>query len=65
MKNTFGNIFPFTMGVGTGDEGESQEEEEDDEEHLTLDLESASIVRPSRMRHTPTERLEPWTSLVW
>ena len=28
----FGNIFPFTMGVGTGDEGESQEEEEDNEE---------------------------------
>ena len=32
VKKTFGNIFPFTMGVGTGDEGESQEEEEDDEE---------------------------------
>ena len=31
VKNTFGNIFPFTMGAGTGDEGESQEEEEDDE----------------------------------
>ena len=31
VKNTFGNIFPFTMAVGTGDEGESQEEEEDDE----------------------------------
>ena len=29
MKNTFGNIFPFTMGMGTGKEGESQEEEED------------------------------------
>ena len=26
MKNTFGNIFPFTMRVGTGNEGESQEE---------------------------------------
>ena len=23
MKNTLGNIFPFTMGVGTGNEGES------------------------------------------
>ena len=34
MKNTFGNIFPFTMGVGTGNEGESQEEEEDDEEQV-------------------------------
>ena len=31
MKNTFGKIFPFTMGVGTGKEGESQEEEEYDE----------------------------------
>ena len=34
MKNTFGNIFPFTMGVGTGNEGESQEEEEDNEEQV-------------------------------
>ena len=32
MKNTFGNIFPFTMGVGRGNEGESQEEEEDEDE---------------------------------
>ena len=32
MKNTFGNIFPFTMKVGTGNEGESQEEEEDKDE---------------------------------
>ena len=32
VKNTFGNIFPFTMGAGTGDEGESQEGEEEDEE---------------------------------
>ena len=32
VKNTFGNIFPFTMGAGTGDEVESLEEEEDDEE---------------------------------
>ena len=34
MKNTFGNIFPFTMGVGTGNEGESQEEEEDKDEQV-------------------------------
>ena len=34
LKNTFGNIFPFTMGVGTGKEGESQEEEEDDDEQV-------------------------------
>ena len=36
MKNTFGNIFQFTMGVGTGNEGESQEEEEYDEEQVNL-----------------------------
>ena len=34
MKNTFGNIFPFTMGAGTGNEGKSQEEEEDDDEQV-------------------------------
>ena len=34
MKNTFGNIFPFTMGVSTGNEGESQEEEEDEDEQM-------------------------------
>ena len=36
MKNTFRNIFPFTMGVGTGNEGESQEEEEDDDEQVDI-----------------------------
>ena len=34
MENTFGNIFPFTMGAGTGNEGKSQEEEEDDDEQV-------------------------------
>ena len=34
MKNTFGNIFPFTMGVGTRNEGESQEEEDHIEEQV-------------------------------
>ena len=34
VKNTFGNIFPFTMGAGTGDEGESQEEEEGNDEQV-------------------------------
>ena len=34
MKNTFGNIFPFKLGVGTGNDGESQEEEEDDDEQV-------------------------------
>ena len=45
VTNTFGNIFPFTMGAVTGDEGESQEEEEPMTSKLTLDLESASKVR--------------------
>ena len=32
VKDTFGNIFPFTRGTGTNDEGEPQEEEEDDDD---------------------------------
>ena len=32
MKNTFGNIFPFSRGGGAGNDGESQEDEEDEEE---------------------------------
>ena len=36
VKNTFGNIFPFTMGAGTGDDGESQEEEENEDERVDL-----------------------------
>ena len=31
MKNTFGNIFPFSMGGGAGNDGESQEEEDEEE----------------------------------
>ena len=34
VKNTFGNILPFTMGVSTGDECESQEEDEDNDEQV-------------------------------
>ena len=34
VKNTFGNIFPFTMGVSTGEEDESHEKEEDDDEQV-------------------------------
>ena len=34
MKNTFGNIFPLTLGAGTGDKVESHEEEEDDDEQV-------------------------------
>ena len=62
-KNTFGNIFAFTTGASTGDEGESQEEEEDVKSKMTLDLKSASIVRPRSMKHTPTEGLVPWP--IW
>ena len=32
VKNTLGNLFPFTMGTGRVDEAETQEEEEDDDE---------------------------------
>ena len=31
-RNTFGNIFPFTMGGGAGNEVESQEEEDEEEQ---------------------------------
>ena len=65
VKNTFGNIFLFTMGAGTGDESESQRKKRTTTSKLTLDLESASIVQTRRMRHTPTERMENWTNLVW
>ena len=36
VKNTFGNIFPFTIGARTGDESESQKEEEDDDEQVNF-----------------------------
>ena len=32
MRNTLGNIFPFTMGGGAGNEGVSQEEEDEEEQ---------------------------------
>ena len=32
MRNTLGNIFPFTMGGGAGNEGESPEEEDEEEQ---------------------------------
>ena len=32
MKNTFGNIFPFSMGGGAGNDGESQKEEDEEEQ---------------------------------
>ena len=32
MRNTLGNVFPFTMGGGAGKEGESPEEEDEEEQ---------------------------------
>ena len=64
MRNTLGNIFPFTMG-------EAQEmkvnlrRRRTKKSKGTLGLKSASIVRPWRMKHMSEERLEPWTNLVW
>ena len=57
MKNTFGKIFPFTMGVGTGNEGESQEEEEYDGGQV--DFGSQVNLNSSTL-----ERMEPRTNLV-
>ena len=34
MRNTLGNMFPFTMGGGAGNEGEPQEEEDEEEEQV-------------------------------
>ena len=58
MKNTCGNIFPFTKV-------NPRRKKRTKTSKLTLDLESASIVRPRRMRHTSKERLEPRKNLVW
>ena len=49
MKNNLGNIFPFTMGVGTENEGESQEEEEDDDEQV--DFESQVSLNSSTQKN--------------
>ena len=65
MRNTLGNIFPFTMGVGTGMKVNPRRRRRTKKSKWTLGLKSASIVRPRRMRHTSKERLEPWTHLVW
>ena len=59
MKNTFGNIFPFTMGVGTGNEGESQEEEEDDEDQV--DFGSQISLNSSTQENEPYTNRETGT----
>ena len=65
MKNTFGNIFPFTMGVGTGNEGESQEEEEDEDEQV--DFESQVSLKSSTRENEGYVERETGTmdKLVW
>ena len=55
VKNLFGNIFPFTMGAGTGDEGESQEEEEDDEEQADFGSQ-VSLNSPTQENEAYTDR---------
>ena len=55
VQNTFGNIFLFTMGVGTDMNVNPRKKKKTITSKLTLDLESVSIVRLRRMRHTPTE----------
>ena len=56
VKNTFGNIFPFTIGVGTGDEGEFQEEKEDDDEQVDFgSLVSLSISTQENEAYTDRE----------
>ena len=63
MRNTLGNIFPFTMG-GAQEMKVNPRRRRTKKSKWTVDLKSASIVRPRRMRHTSEERLEPWTNLV-
>ena len=53
VKNTFGNIFPFTMGTGTGDEAETQKKKRTMTGKMILDLKSTSIARLRQMTHTP------------
>ena len=55
VKNTFGNTFPFTMGVGTGNEGESQEEEEDDYEQVDFGS-RVSLISSTQENEAYTDR---------
>ena len=65
VKNTFGKIFPFIMERVQAMKVNPRRQKRTMTSKLTLDLESTSIDRPRRMRHTPKERLEPRTNLVW
>ena len=65
VKNTFGNIFSSQWEWVQEMKVNPRRKKKTMMSKLTLDLGSASMARPRRMRHTPTERLEPWTILVW
>ena len=54
MRNTLGNIFPFTMGGGAGNKGESQEEEDEEEQ---VDFESqVSLISSTQENEAYVER---------
>ena len=50
-----GNVFPFTMGKGTGNEAETQEEEEDDDEQDDFGSQS-SLKSSTHEIGAPTNR---------
>ena len=64
VKNTFGNNFTFTMERVQAMNENPRRKKRTMTSKLTLDLESASIVRLRRMKHTLTKGLAPWTNLV-
>ena len=65
VKNIFGNIFPFTMGVGTGNDGESQEEEEDYDEQVDFGS-RVSLNSSTQENEAYTDReTETMENLVW
>ena len=63
MKNTFGNIFPFTMGGGAGNEIESQEEEDEEEQGDFGSQVSFNSSIQENEAYVGRETV-PWTNLV-
>ena len=64
VKNTFGNNLTFTMERVQAMNENPRRKKRTMTSKLTLDLESASIVRLRRMKHTLTKGMAPWTNLV-
>ena len=65
VKNICGNIFPFTMGVGTGNDGESQEEEEYYDEQVDFGS-RVSLNSSTKENEAYTDReTETMENLVW